>query len=116
MDEDVRGPSQLGDAALVHSVHRRIGEAVAALAVRPLDEPAAAQMRAALGSQGSARAAIARLQAAERPGGTGPAVVTAYTAGYTTGLSVTGLTGVEAASGIDGRGELQVTDAPEGAW
>lgn len=67
MDEDQIEAQELDDAAVVHAVRRRIGEAVAALAVRPLDEPAAALMRAALGSQGSARAAIARLQAAERP-------------------------------------------------
>lgn len=67
MDDYELEAQELDDAAVVHAVQRRIGEAVAALAVRPLDEPAAALMRAALGSQGSARAAIARLQAAERP-------------------------------------------------
>lgn len=68
MDENQLEARQLEDAAVVHATRRRIGEAVAALAVRPLDEPAAALMRAALASQGSARAAIARLEAAERPG------------------------------------------------
>jgi len=67
MDDDQLDAQALDDAAVVHAARRRIGEAVAALAIRPLDEPAAALMRAALGSQGSARAAIARLQAAERP-------------------------------------------------
>lgn len=64
--DDQLEAQELDDAAVVHAARRRIGEAVAALAIRPLDEPAAALMRAALGSQGSARAAIARLEAAER--------------------------------------------------
>jgi len=67
MDEHQLDAKELDDAAVVHAARRRIGEAVAALAIRPLDEPAAALMRAALGSQGSARAAIARLRAAEHP-------------------------------------------------
>ena len=75
MDEEQLEAQQLEDAAVVHATRRRIGEAVAALAVRPLDEPAAAQMRAALGSLGSARAAIARLHAADRPDSGEPTVV-----------------------------------------
>ncbi len=68
MDDDELEAQQLLDAAAVHASRRKIDEAIAALAIRPLDEPAADQMRAALASQASARAAIARLHAAATSG------------------------------------------------
>ena len=59
-DDDVQ---MLRDAAKVHAVSRDVHEAVAALAVRPLDEQAAVRMREVLGGDHSAaRDSLKRLR------------------------------------------------------
>lgn len=74
MDEDVPGAGELADAALVHSARREVGQAIAALAARPLDEAAAERMRHALTAvSGPAREALQRLRSAgsDRPARSG---------------------------------------------
>lgn len=59
-NEDVQ---MLRDAAKVHAVSGEVREAVAALAVRPLDEAAAGRMRQLLaGDHAAARASLNRLR------------------------------------------------------
>lgn len=59
-NEDVQ---MLRDAAKVHAVSGEVREAVAALAVRPLDESAAVRMRELLaGDHEAARASLSRLR------------------------------------------------------
>lgn len=65
-DDDVQ---RLRDAATVHSVSRDVHEAVAALAVRPLDEQAAVRMREVLaGGHSAARDSLKRLNARSESG------------------------------------------------
>ena len=48
MSDDANGVHELVDAATVHAARREVVQAVAALAVSPLDEQAADRMRTAL--------------------------------------------------------------------
>lgn len=62
-NEDVQ---VLRDAARVHAVSGEVREAVAALAVRPLDEAAAVRLRQVLaGDHAAARASLSRLRLVE---------------------------------------------------
>ena len=62
-DEDLIGAQQMHDAALVRSARLQIRAAVLELSVRPLEDEAAVQLRAALGVHAPARAALRRLRA-----------------------------------------------------
>lgn len=61
-DEDLIGAQQMHDAALVRSARLQIQVAVLELSVRPLEDEAAVQLRAALGVHAPARAALRRLR------------------------------------------------------
>ncbi len=61
-DEDLIGAQQMHDAALVRSARLQIQAAVLELSVRPLEDEAAVQLRAALGVHAPARAALRRLR------------------------------------------------------
>lgn len=63
MHEDLAGVRQMQDAALVRSARRQIGQALAELADRPLDEAAASAMLQALDVGRPASAALRRLSA-----------------------------------------------------
>lgn len=62
MDDDKAGPRQLQDAAVVRSVRAEMNRALAALAVRPLDEAVGERIRRLLDTKTpTARAALLRL-------------------------------------------------------
>lgn len=63
MVEDADGGRALRDAAAVRAARLMVDAAIADLAVRPLDEKAAEQMRTVLRSVGPERAALRRLNA-----------------------------------------------------